>query len=94
MSVCPYTQGYILHGIYKVFGKAIKTLEEGNTNLANFYLEKIVQKFRSLADTRLLSENNASMIALELTEKIREMKLKFLETTIDAQEEVINLIKI
>lgn len=92
MSVCPHTQGYVIHGIYEAFEKATKVLEDGNSNLANFFLEKIVQKLRSLAGTRLLSENNASMIAHELTEKIREMNLKFSETTIDALEDVINII--
>lgn len=90
LSVCPHTHGYVIHGIYEAFGKATKTLEEGNMNLANFYLEMIVQKLCNLAGTRLLSENNASMITLELTEKIREMNLKFLETTIATLEEVKN----
>ncbi len=93
MSVCPHTQGYVINGIYEAFKKATKELEEGNTNLANFFLEKIVQKLRSLAGTRLLSENNASMIAHELKEKIREMNLKFSETTIDALKDVINIIE-
>ncbi|MFQ6123655.1 MAG: hypothetical protein ACE5R6_03490 [Candidatus Heimdallarchaeota archaeon] len=91
-SVCPHTQGYIMQGIYMAFEKATRTLEEGNTNLANFFFEKIVQKLQSLAGTRLLSENNARIIAQELIVKIQEMNLKFSKTTIGALEEVTNLI--
>lgn len=90
----PIPKAMSIHGVYEAFKKATKTLKEGNTNLANFYLEKIVQKLRSLASTRLLSENNANMIILELKEKIRKMNLKFLEAIIHALEEVKNLIKI
>ena len=90
MSVCPYTQGYVIHGIYEAFENATKALEEGKTTLANFYLEKIVQKLSSLSCTRLLREETARMLAHELAEKIRELDLNFSKTTIAALEKVVS----
>jgi len=88
MGVCPHTQSYVIYGIYQGFENATHALEAGNTTLANFYLEKIVQKLQSLSGTRLMSEENARAIANELIEKIREQKLNFSDSTVNALVEV------
>ena len=84
MSACPNTYAYVIHGIYEAFEKAMKALDAGNTSLANFYLDKLVKKLQSLSGTRLLSKENASEIAHEFAETIREKNLHFAETTYDA----------
>ena len=84
MSACPNTYAYVIHGINEAFEKAMKALDGGNTNLANFYLEKLVKKLQSLSGTRLLSKETASEMAHEFAETIREKNLQFSETTVDA----------
>ncbi len=84
MSACPNTYAYVIHGIYEAFETAMKALAAGNTSLANFYLDKLVKKLQSLSGTRLLSKENASDIAHEFAETIREKNLNFSETTVDA----------
>ena len=84
MGVCPHTQSYVIYGIYQGFENATKALEAGNLTLANFYLEKIIQKLQSLSGTRLMSAKNARAIATEFIDKIREQKLNFSESNVDA----------
>jgi hypothetical protein len=88
MGVCPHTQSYVIYGIYQGFENATQALEAGNSTLANFYLEKIIQKLHSLSGTRLMSEENARAIAAEFMEQIRDQKLNFSESTINALVDV------
>lgn len=82
MGVCPHTQSYVIYGIYQGFENAIHALDAGNSTLANFYLEKTVQKLQSLSGTRLVSEETAREIATELMEYIQDLKLDFSESTV------------